>query len=86
MMTAADENPWLIADRENLRTQFQDLLPLLAFDGAFVQKIRELLRAVGLQSRFLSESATSETKTVGEAIFNDALTQRYRDRSKYFFR
>lgn len=86
LVAAANEKPWLIADRENLRTQFQDLLPLLAFDGAFVFKIRELLRALGLQNRFLSESATSETRTVGEATFNGALTQQYRDRSKYFFR
>lgn len=78
--------PWLIADRENLRLQFESLVPLLALDGGFVLKIQGLLKALDLQSRFLSESATPMTETHGGADFDELFTKRYRARSKYFFR
>lgn len=86
LVAASSPKPWLVPDRENLRAQFRDLVPMVVFDSAFVLKIRGLLRSLGMQSRFLSDSATSVTETVGEAVFNDALTQKYRGRSKYFFR
>ncbi|SPO01787.1 uncharacterized protein DNG_04460 [Cephalotrichum gorgonifer] len=77
---------WLIADRENLRVQFQPIVPLLALESAFVLKIQDFLRAMDLQDRFLSESAKPITETHGGATFNRELTERYRERSKYFFR
>ncbi|SPN98452.1 uncharacterized protein DNG_01496 [Cephalotrichum gorgonifer] len=77
---------WLIADRENFRTQFQDVLPLLAFKADFILKIKPLLRVLGLQDRFLSDLATSVTEAHGETKLHNKLTLKYRDRSKYLFR
>ena len=86
LMAASSDKPWLVADRASLGAQFRDLVPLLAFDGAFVLKIRELLVTLRMRHRLLSECATSVTETVGETVFSDTLTQKYRDRGKYLFR
>ncbi|KAM0617931.1 hypothetical protein ACHAP0_001196, partial [Verticillium nonalfalfae] len=80
------KKPWLIADREVFKTQFQHLLPMLAFSVRFVLKIRKFLLALGLGDRCLSKLASSVTEARGEAVINKELTEKYRSRSSLFFR
>ncbi|EGY19727.1 uncharacterized protein VDAG_01743 [Verticillium dahliae VdLs.17] len=80
------KKPWLIADREVFKTQFQHLLPMLAFSVRFVLKIRKFLLALDLGDRCLSKLASSVTEARGDAVINKELTEKYRSRSSLFFR
>lgn len=86
LSSPVNKKPWLIGDRAYLRVQFEFIMPLLAFDAKFIMKIRRFLLALGLNSRFLSEVATSITEAHGDVIFQKDLTQKYRARSKYLIR
>lgn len=87
LTSIVNKQPWLIADRANLRNQFQHLLPVLAFSPDFILKIKPFLLALDIKERFLSERATSITEAHGDDVnLHSRLTKEYRSRSKYFFR
>ncbi|KAM0283500.1 hypothetical protein ACHAQH_002451 [Verticillium albo-atrum] len=80
------KKPWLIADREVFRTQFQHILPVLAFSVRSVLRMRKFLLALDLGDRCLSKLASSVTEARGDTIINQELTEKYRSRSALFFR
>lgn len=86
LTSATSKNPWLIADRTNFRTQFQRVIPVLAFSVEFVLKIKCFLEALDLKGRFLGDLATSITEAHGDVNLHKELTLRYRTRGKYLFR
>jgi hypothetical protein len=86
LRSVTSKKPWLIADRANFRTQFQLVMPVLAFSAEFVLKIKRFLEALDLKDRFLSDLATCITEAHGDVKLHKELTQRYRTRSKYLFR
>jgi len=86
LTSVTSKKPWLIADRANFRTQFQLVMPVLAFSVEFVLKIKRFLEALDLKDRFLSDLATSITEAHGDVNLHKELTLRYRARGKYLFR
>ncbi|KAH7129049.1 hypothetical protein EDB81DRAFT_860037 [Dactylonectria macrodidyma] len=86
LVSVNDEKPWLIADRPAFKDHFQYILPVLGLTVDTVLSIQNFLVALGLQTRLLSEVATSVTEAHGDISFSQDLTQRYRARSDYFVR
>jgi hypothetical protein len=86
LTSVTSKTPWLIADRASFRTQFQHVIPVLAFNTEFILKVKRFLEALDLKDRFLSRLATSITEAHGDVELHKELTQRYQTRSKYLFR
>ncbi|KAM0323126.1 hypothetical protein ACHAQA_008976 [Verticillium albo-atrum] len=80
------KKPWLIADRDIFKVQFQHILPVLALSVKFVLKIRLFLLRLDLGDRCLSKLASSVTEARGETTVHEDLTEKYRARCKFFFR
>ncbi|KAM0417477.1 hypothetical protein ACHAPT_012541 [Fusarium lateritium] len=74
----ANTDVWYIPDRDHLRDTFAGKLPFLALDTTTIAHLKHLLRPFGLDRRIISKSATSKTKTEGEAPclvdYTEALT------------
>jgi len=86
LTSATPNSPWLIADRTYFRTQFELVMPVLAFQTEFIWQINRLLLDLGLQERFLSRIAVSVTEAHGSVQLHEDLTKRYRSRASYLFR
>lgn len=86
LSSVADKDSWLIADRTIFRTQFANVLPVLALDAGVVLRIQPLLEALDLKDRFLSRAATNVTEAHGEVTPLEDLATQYRERSKFLFR
>src|SRR5207247_1902413 len=76
LTSVTSKKPWLIADRVNFRTQFQHVMPVLAFRTEVVLKIKRFLEALDLKDRFLSSLATSITEAHGDVKLHKELTDR----------
>jgi hypothetical protein len=86
LASVSSKKPWLIADRSDFRTQFEHVMPVLAFSAEFILKIKPFLVALALKERFLSDIATSVTEAQGDVEVDEKLTRRYRERSRHLFR
>ncbi|KAH7140312.1 hypothetical protein B0J13DRAFT_557512 [Dactylonectria estremocensis] len=86
LVSVDDEKPWLIADRPVFKDHFQYILPVLGLTVDTVLSIQNFLVALGLQTRLLSEVATSVTEAHGDVSLSKDLTERYRARSDYLVR
>ncbi|KAL2757677.1 hypothetical protein ACRALDRAFT_1079807 [Sodiomyces alcalophilus JCM 7366] len=86
LASVKDKESWLIADRAIFRTQFANVLPVLALDADVVLRIQPLLEALGLGDRLLSRVATNVTEAHGEVTPLEDLAAQYRERSKFLFR
>ena len=77
---------WLIADRAFFRDQFDGILPVLAFSSDMIYRLMPLIEAVGLQNKMLSRVASNVIEANGEVALHEALTEKYRSRTRYLVR
>lgn len=80
---ALESDVWYIADRPHLADNFKGRLPLLAFEKEAFDKMQTLIRKLGLEQRFLSRIARSETLVEGKAEPSIAFTKSLRAKSRF---
>ena len=58
LLSGSPKDLWFMADRPHLRQSFEGRAPLLAFDSKQMSRVKDLLRFLKLEERYLSRSAT----------------------------
>jgi len=86
LSTARESDMWFIADRWHLRQSFEGLVPLLALDVGFVEKIHTLIQTLRLEGRLLSNVSHGIPKTVGACKLHTQYTISLRAKSRLIAR
>ena len=75
--------PWFIADRHHLRDSFCGHVNLLAFRPQDLQSIETFLKALGLESRYLSKIVKFESQVLGKPKVHKAYTVSLRRKAAF---
>jgi hypothetical protein len=75
--------PWFIADRHHLRDSFCGHVNLLAFWPQDLQSIETFLKALGLESRYLSKIVKFESQVLGKPKVHKAYTVSLRRKAAF---
>lgn len=77
------DSTWFIADRYDLRKSFLGKVPMLAFAVDDIEDIRNLLKALRLDSRRLSRLVKSHSEIRGRALYHAEYTAFLRHRASF---
>jgi hypothetical protein len=86
LSSANPDEMWFIADRWHLKHSFDKIVPLLALELHFVDKIGYLINHLGLEERRLSRLASGTPKMSGSVYVLPEYTRSLRTKARYITR
>jgi hypothetical protein len=81
--SSAQDSSWLIGDRSHLRESFAGLVPLLALAVEELDKMEDVFKGLGLDSKRLSKLARKQSHPKGPLVYMAQKTQFFESRVQF---